>query len=162
MDAEKLENLLILIDRDLFRIPDGNESREFISQYFVDQCYPGLMNLKIHQIQKEKSYAEIPFRRENTGLHGLLHGGAFFTAGDTMSALMTAFYMSKKHKNLVTSGAKIKYVRPVKDVTIQVETSLTEKEGEKLYFRSDFFNPSKKLVARAWYDYVLLKEKKTG
>lgn len=162
MDAKKLENLLTLIDTDLFSIPDEKESREVIFQSLVDQCYPGLMNLKIQQIEKEKSFAEIPFRKENTGLHGLLHGGAFFTAGDTISALMAILFMDSHHKNLVTSGAKIKYIRPVKDVPIHIETLLISHEGEKLFFQSDFYNPDKKLVARAWYDYVLLREKITG
>ena len=143
-----------IIPKDLFDIKrDG----DFVGQiqHLVEQCHPGTTKMKLETLSGELSEASIPFAMSNRALHGLLHGGAYFTVGDTITAMMCLFFIDKPGERMVTVNASIRYLRAVNRETIKAKAVLKRREGKNLFFLCDFFLPDGKRAAQAKYHYVL-------
>ncbi|MBL8032822.1 MAG: PaaI family thioesterase, partial [Leptospiraceae bacterium] len=101
-----------IIPKDLF---DIRREGDFVMQiqHLVDQCHPGTTKMKLENVSGELAEASIPFAMSNRALHGLLHGGAYFTVGDTITAMMCLFFIEKAGERMLTINASIRYLRPV-------------------------------------------------
>ncbi|PJZ46102.1 PaaI family thioesterase [Leptospira brenneri] len=151
---EVLDLALKVIPKDIFKFREGGDFIENV-QYLIEQCHPAATKMKVITLEAESSEATIPYAMENRALHGLLHGGCYFTVGDTLTAIMCMFHMQKETEIMVTTNASIRYLRPVKLDTVTAKVRLTKKNGNRLDFICDFFNEEKKRAAQAKYSYVL-------
>lgn len=145
-----------IIPKDLFDIRRDGTLVESI-QHLIDQCHPGTTKMKLETLSGEESVASIPFAMSNRALHGLLHGGAYFTVGDTITAMMCLFFIEEPNERMLTINASIRYLRPVNRETVKARAVLKRREGKNLHFVCDFFLPDGKRAAQAKYHYVLAK-----
>ena len=145
-----------IIPKDLFDIRRDGTLVESI-QHLIEQCHPGTTKMKLETLSGEESVASIPFAMSNRALHGLLHGGAYFTVGDTITAMMCLFFIEEPNERMLTINASIRYLRPVNRETVKARAVLKRREGKNLYFVCDFFLPDGKRAAQAKYHYVLAK-----
>ena len=143
-----------IIPKDLFDIRRDGTLVESI-QHLIEQCHPGTTKMKLETLSGEESVASIPFAMSNRALHGLLHGGAYFTVGDTITAMMCLFFIEEPNERMLTINASIRYLRPVNRETVKARAVLKRREGKNLYFVCDFFLPDGKRAAQAKYHYVL-------
>jgi len=143
-----------IIPKDLFDIRRDGTLVESI-QHLIEQCHPGTTKMKLETLSGEESVASIPFAMSNRALHGLLHGGAYFTVGDTITAMMCLFFIEEPNERMLTINASIRYLRPVNRETVKARAVLKRHEGKNLYFVCDFFLPDGKRAAQAKYHYVL-------
>ena len=143
-----------IIPKDLFDIRTDGTLVESI-QHLIDQCHPGSTKMTLETLSGEESVASIPFAMSNRALHGLLHGGAYFTVGDTITAMMCLFFIEEPNERMLTINASIRYLRPVNRETVKARALLKRREGKNLYFVCDFFLPDGKRAAQAKYHYVL-------
>lgn len=143
-----------IIPKDLF---DIRREGDFVTQiqHLVDQCHPGTTKMKLENVSGELAEASIPFAMSNRALHGLLHGGAYFTVGDTITAMMCLFFIEKAGERMLTINASIRYLRPVNRETVRAKAVLKRREGKNLFFVCDFFLPDGKRAAQAKYHYVI-------
>ncbi|MFZ5628440.1 MAG: PaaI family thioesterase [Spirochaetota bacterium] len=149
------QNLVFdIIPKDLFDIRRDGTLVESI-QHLIEQCHPGTTQMKLETLSGEESVASIPFAMSNRALHGLLHGGAYFTVGDTITAMMCLFFIEEPNERMLTINASIRYLRPVNRETVKARAVLKRREGKNLYFVCDFFLPDGKRAAQAKYHYVL-------
>lgn len=143
-----------IIPKDLFDIRREGTFVETI-QHLIEQCHPGTTKMQLETLSGEESVATIPFAMSNRALHGLLHGGAYFTVGDTITAMMCLFFIEKAGERMLTINASIRYLRPVNRETVKARALLKRREGKNLYFVCDFFLPDGKRAAQAKYHYVI-------
>ena len=111
--------------------------------------------MQLETLSGEVAEASIPFAMSNRALHGLLHGGAYFTVGDTITAMMCLFFIEKSGERMLTINASIRYLRPVNRETIKAKAVLKRRDGKNLFFVCDFFLPDGKRAAQAKYHYVI-------
>ncbi len=147
-----------VVPKDLFRFKEGSESIIENIQYLVDQCFPAATGMKILKLDKETSEASIPYAMTNRALHGLMHGGCYFTVGDTLTAVMCMFHMERETQLMVTTNASIRYLRPIKKEMVIAKVKLTRKIGNRIDFVCDFLNPENKRAAQGKYSYVLIEQ----
>ena len=147
-----------VIDQEFFVFKENATPMEQ-SQFLIDQCFPGAT--KMHFIKYDGEYAEadIPFAQENRALHGFMHGGAFFTVGDTITAFMCMHHVQNQDERMLTMDASIRYLRPIKKDTVKVKAHLSKKDKNILYFICDFYNENGKRAAQAKYKYVITRPK---
>jgi uncharacterized protein (TIGR00369 family) len=151
-----VEFLFDIVPKDLFDIRrDGSLMQQL--QHLVDQAHPGSTKMRFESLTGELCEASIPFAMSNRALHGLLHGGAYFTVGDTITAMMCLFFIEDPNERMLTANASIRYLRPVNRETVLARARLTRREGKHLYFTCDFLMPDGKRAAQAKYHYVLAK-----
>ena len=143
-----------IIPKDLFNISREGDFRAQV-QHLIDQCHPGTTKMQLDSLSGELAEASIPFAMSNRALHGLLHGGAYFTVGDTITAMMCLFFIEKAGERMLTINASIRYLRPVNSETIRAKAVLKRREGKNLFFVCDFYLPDGKRAAQAKYHYVL-------
>lgn len=125
------------------------------AQNLVDQSHAGATRMKILDISADSSEAEIPYAMSNRALHGLMHGGCFFTVGDTLTALMAAFQVEKPGETTLTVDASIRYLRPVRTETVRAKARLVTKTGKQISYVCDFYNEDNKRAAQAKYRYAI-------
>lgn len=143
-----------IIPKDLFDIKREGNFKDQV-QHLLNQCHPGTTKMQLDTLTGELAEAQIPFAMSNRALHGLLHGGAYFTVGDTMTALMCLFFIEKSGERMLTINASIRYLRPVNRETIRAKAILKRREGRNFFFVCDFFLPDGKRAAQAKYHYVI-------
>ncbi len=144
-----------MVPKDLFTFKPDAESYIEQAQHLIEQCHPGATAMRLISLGGEQAEAEIPYAQSNRALHGLMHGGVYFTVGDTMTALMSFYHATEPGETTLTMGASIRYLRPIRDDTVRAVARLTSKEGKRLNFVCDFFNANNKRAAQAKYQYVL-------
>ena len=110
---------------DIFDRPPAGASLIEGLQHLVDQCLPGLLGLRFEKLAAEECVAELPYRKETTGIHGLMHGGTIFSAGDTITAMQTMLNGDENTKNVLTTDASIRYLRPVDSGKVRVVSNLS-------------------------------------
>ena len=150
-------DLTRIVDARLYTFPP--EGGDFVDtvQQLIDQCLPGTIGLKLLSMQPEICRASLDYDIKTAGLHGLMHGGTIFAAGDTLTALMLLFHMSEHTRNVLTSGARIRYLRPVpQGATVELEARLLQRVEDRFKTVCDFFDSTRKRVARANYEYRLV------
>jgi uncharacterized protein (TIGR00369 family) len=145
-----------IVPSDLFKISREGDLVTQI-QHLIDQCHPGTTKMQLTELSGVSAQATVPFAMSNRALHGLLHGGAYFTVGDTITAMMCLFFVEEPQERMLTINASIRYLRPVNRETILAKATLKKKEGKNLYFVCDFTLPDGKRAAQAKYHYVLAK-----
>lgn len=145
-----------IVPEELFDIREDG-SLEEQAQHLIDQCHPGATGMQLLEMTSEHSRAEIKYTMSNRALHGYLHGGSYFTVGDTLTAIMCMFYIESESERMLTVQASIRYLRPVLKETVRAEARLTSREGKRLNFICDFFNEANKRAAQAKYTYVLVE-----
>ncbi|MCE9598234.1 MAG: PaaI family thioesterase [Spirochaetia bacterium] len=148
------ELLYQIVPADLFTFKkDGTFEEQ--AQHLIDQCHPGATNMKVTKLTGEIGEADIPFAQSNRALHGLMHGGCYFTVGDTLTAIMCFFYVERAGDVTLTMDASIRYLRPIQRETVRAKARLVSKKGNQLNFVCDFFNEQNKRAAQAKYRYVI-------
>ena len=143
-----------IIPADLFDYPQEGNDIEKIQQ-LIDQCFPGATAMQVQAMDGDLAEATIPFARSNRALHGYLHGGAYFTVGDTLTAIMCMFHVERETQRMLTANASIRYLRPIDREEVLARARLTQKEGNRLDFVCDFFNEQNKRAAQAKFQYIL-------
>lgn len=142
---------------DMFERPAPGTDLVATLQYLADQCLPGLIGLKFEALTPEESVAHIDYRKETTGLHGLMHGGTIFSAGDTLTAMMSLLLGDENSRNVLTTDATIRYLRPVAEGRVRLVAKVHRREGNRVYFVCDYFNEDGKRVARSRYTYLIVE-----
>ncbi len=143
-----------IVPAKLFVFPESNEP-VVVSQTLIEQCYPGSTKMRIQSLTGDLAEAEIPYAKENRALHGLMHGGCFFTVGDTLTAIMCIFHLEKPTQRMLTVNASMRYLRPIDQDLVRAKARLVRKTGPILDFVCDFFNAENKRAAQGKYKYAL-------
>lgn len=125
------------------------------AQNLIDQCHPGATNMKVLGVTAEFSEADIPYAQSNRALHGFMHGGCYFSVGDTLTSIMAFFYLENERERTLTMDASIRYLRPVSLDTVHAKARLVQKKGKILEYVCDFYNEENKRVAQAKYRYAI-------
>jgi acyl-CoA thioesterase len=68
---------------------------------------------------------------------GILHGGTLFTVMDTSQGMLVISQLDVSFRAAATGTATIKYLAPVHEGTICIRTTLTRREGRKLFVHSE-------------------------
>lgn len=126
------------------------------AQALLNQCHPGHTHMKLLHLDGNESSAEIPLVQDTRALHGLLHGGVYYTVGDTITALMCTFHIEKPEQRMVTASGSIRYLRAVDSGNVTAKARLKRKEGDRLHFVCDFLNNEGKRAAQAKFLYALV------
>ena len=145
----------------IFNPPPRDLSMEESFQHLGDQCLPGLLGLKIEKVSKELSIAHIDYQVKTAALHGLMHGGTIFSAGDTITAMMLMLFGDENSVNVLTTGAEIRYLRPVPEGRITLHSVVKERKGERFKLVVDFLNEKGKRVAQGKYNYLMITQKES-
>ncbi|MCB1324496.1 MAG: PaaI family thioesterase [Leptospiraceae bacterium] len=157
MSDSAFPDLSRIVDASLYTFPPRGGDFLDTLQQLIDQCLPGTIGLKLLSMKPEVCRASLDYHVKTAGLHGLMHGGTIFAAGDTLTALMLLFHMSEHTRNVLTSGARIRYLRPVpRNTTVELEARLLDRTADRFKTVCDFFDSARKRVARANYDYILV------
>lgn len=127
------------------------------TQHLIEQCHPGTTGMQLLTLEENEAEARIPYAQSNRALHGLMHGGCYFTVGDTLTAVMCMFHVTDPAERMLTRDASIRYLRPIDRETVTARARLSSREGNQLSFVCDFFNEAGKRAAQAKYRYVLAK-----
>lgn len=143
-----------IVPAELFNLKDDVPYLEQ-AQHLISQCHPGATAMRLISLGGESAEAEIPYALSNRALHGLMHGGCYFTVGDTLTALMGCYHITNEKERTLTMGASIRYLRPIRKDTVRATARLTAKDGKRLSFVCDFYNAENKRAAQAKYQYVL-------
>ena len=151
---DPIQALYDIIPQDIFNFKE-NASPEEQSQHLIDQCFPGATGMQLQSMNGELAEASIPYAKKNRALHGFMHGGCYFTVGDTLTAIMCTFHLDSTDQRMLTVDASIKYVRPIRTETVLARAKLISHAGNRLNFVCDFLNEAGKLAARAKYKYAL-------
>ncbi|TGM52219.1 PaaI family thioesterase [Leptospira vanthielii] len=149
-----LELLYHNVPLDIFTLKENSTLVEQ-AQNLIDQCHPGATNMKVLNLTAEISEADIPYSQNNRALHGFMHGGCFFTVGDTLTSIMAFFHVENEKERTFTMDASIRYLRPVRTETVYAKARLVQKNGKLLEYVCDFFNEENKRAAQAKYKYVI-------
>ncbi len=140
---------------DIFEKPEPDLPIQDQIQFLIDQCLPGTLGITIEKLDPEESTAHVPYKRNTSGLHGLMHGGTIFSAGDTLTALQLMLHGDETTTNILTVNASIRYLRPVPDGRVKIRTRITSREGSNVFMTADFLNEAGKRVAQGKYKYLL-------
>lgn len=149
------EALRHIVPADLFDVR-WSGTPEQIAMHLIRQCHPAATAMQVLAVQPDEARAEIPYAMENRALHGFMHGGCFFTVGDTLTALMCLFQVQDASERMLTAGASIRYLRPVGKETVQAVARLAAQEGRRFDFVVDFYIGAKKRAAQAKYRYMIV------
>ena len=141
---------------DIFEQPPMDGDVLTALQFMTDQCLPGMLGFKLESLSREECVATVDYRKETTGLHGLMHGGTIFAAGDTLTAMMSILPGDENTKNVLTTDASIRYLRPVDAGTVTLKCKVARQDGQRVYFTCDYYNEAGKRVARSKYTYLLV------
>ena len=152
IDAEILR---AIVNRAIFRLPDENRPILEQIQLLIDQCLPGHLGLRLIRLDADQSEARLSYRREIAGLHGYMHGGAIFTAGDTLTALMLLHQINPDTRNVLTTDAGIRYLRPLPDGDLIIKGRIIKRTGNKIKMVADFFNEAGKRIAQSRFTCLL-------
>ena len=144
-----------IIPKEYFQLSQSGTALER-AQDLLRQCHPGHTHMQLLELDGEKGQAEMPLVQDTMALHGLMHGGVYFTVGDTITALMCCFHLANDRQRMVTGSASIRYLRPVDSGKVSCEARLKRKEENRLFFICDFKNEEGKRVAQAKYSYFLI------
>jgi len=147
-------DLIIKNTPDIFKLRENSTYIEQ-AQNLIDQSHAGTTKMKILSMSAESSEAEVPYAMSNRALHGFMHGGCFFTVGDTLTALMSVFQVEKEGETTLTMDASIRYLRPIRTETVHAKARLVSKNGKILSFVCDFLNEENKRAAQAKYRYAI-------
>lgn len=147
-------DLIIKNTPDIFKLKENSTYIEQ-AQNLIEQSHAGTTGMKITRMEKEYSEADVPYAMSNRALHGFMHGGCFFTVGDTLTALMSVFHVEEEGETTLTMDASIRYLRPIRTETVRAKARLVSKEGKMLRFVCDFLNEDNKRAAQAKYRYVI-------
>ena len=151
---QMLEFMQTIVPKEIFSMrADGTLAEH--AQHLIDQCHPGSTHMRVTQLEGETAEAEVPYAQENRALHGLMHGGCFFTVGDTLTALMCMFHVTGAKQRMLTRDASIRYLRPIDRDTVTARARLSSRVDNQLSFVCDFLNEAGKRAAQAKYRYVL-------
>lgn len=136
------------------------EEADYLTQLqsLIDQCFPGRLGLQIKSLALDECSATFRFGLETAGVHGLMHGGAIFSAGSTLSGIMTMLHGDEKSRNVFTTDSSIRFLRPVQEGQVRVVCKIKSRDNTKLNLQCDFFNDLNKRVARSLYTYVILSD----
>ncbi|MEQ9365588.1 MAG: PaaI family thioesterase [Leptospirales bacterium] len=143
-----------MIPKDLFTFKEDATYIEQ-AQHLISQCHPAATAMRLVSLGGETAEAEIPYAQSNRALHGLMHGGCYFTVGDTITALMSFYHVENEAETTLTMGASIRYLRPIRNDTVRAVARLKSKAGKRLNFVCDFYNEANQRAAQAKYQYVL-------
>lgn len=153
LPPEELMRSVLAVE--IFDIPETGDYAEKC-QALIRQCHPGATGMELSELGSELAEASIPCTQENRALHGFLHGGAYFTVGDTLTALMCFYFIEDPAERMLTMSASIRYLRPIHKETVIARARLTRHEGKRLDFVCDFINSETgKRAAQARYRYAL-------
>ncbi len=143
-----------IVPKEMFTLrSDG--SFEERAQHLIDQCFPAATGMEMTQLSGDAAEARIPSSQGNRALHGFMHGGCYFTVGDTLTAIMCLFHVEKESERMLTVNASVRYLRPVKMETVTAKALLVKRDGQILDFVCDFFNEAGKRAAQGKYKYAL-------
>ncbi|MCC6275610.1 MAG: PaaI family thioesterase [Leptospiraceae bacterium] len=142
------------VAREIFTIKEQGTIVER-TQHLIEQCHPGATKMKLIILGSEQSVAEIPYDQSNRAPHGFLHGGCMYSVGDTLTAIMSEYFLENPSERTLTMEGSIRYLRPVSRETVRVKARLLSRNGKILNFVCDFFNEENKRVAQAKYRYAL-------
>jgi uncharacterized protein (TIGR00369 family) len=143
-----------IVPRELFSFRSDGTVEER-AQHLIEQCHPGATRMKLKNLTGDFAEAEIPYAMENRALHGFLHGGCYFTVGDTLTAIMCIYFLEEPGERMLTMDASIRYLRPIVRDMVLARARLVSRNGKQLNFVCDFYNEQNKRAAQAKYRYVL-------
>lgn len=150
------EGSLKAVNLEKFEAPDPSLGHLEQIQFLINQCFPGQLGLQLEKLEAEEAVGVFEYKKSIAGLHGLVHGGALFSVGDTITGLMMSFYLTEEFSQALTANASIRYLRPVPDGKVRCVCSLKRMDEKDIFLTADFYNEEKKRVAQAKFTYRLI------
>ena len=119
--------------------PDAASSIEEVMQFMIVQVLPGLLIVKVEELNESRIVGSVPYRNDTANVLGYMHGGTIFALGDTLAgAYIWANATSKNYA--VTSGSEIKYFKPVKEGTVRCTVIRKSQQDRKITLEATFEN----------------------
>lgn len=79
--------------------------------------------------------------------NGMLHGGALYTVMDSSQGMLIHVALDSEYQAAVTGTATMKYLAPVHSGTVRIRTTISGREGRKIFVRSEATSSDGKSLA---------------
>ena len=90
-------------------------------QNLLEPLFPGLMGIRLTEVQPERIVAELPVRPDLCTVGGILHGGACMAFADTLGAIGTVLNLPQG-KRTTTTDSSTKFIGAARtDTTVTGE-----------------------------------------
>jgi uncharacterized protein (TIGR00369 family) len=120
---------------------------DYIREFLATDRLGALLGARFVSLDAEACVYECEARREHLNPSGILHGGALFTVMDSSQGMLVCSVLEPPYQAAATGTATIRYLAPVRTGTIRVRTTLTRREGRKLFVHSEARAPDGQMVA---------------
>ncbi len=134
--------------------PPDNATLVQAMQHIIDQCYPGALPLTIDAINANAGEARghLNYRNDTANVVGHMHGGAIFTAGDTLAGVYL-WARTDGESVYVTAGSSIRYLRPLDAGRLDCVVRETGRDDTRVQLKAKFTNDAGKTIAVMKLDY---------
>jgi uncharacterized protein (TIGR00369 family) len=88
-------------------------------------------------LDREECVYEYDVDPEHFNPTGILHGGALFTVMDSSQGMFVLSLVDGEYPSAATGTATVKYLAPVRSGRITIRTRLVERQGRKIFVRSE-------------------------
>jgi len=114
--------------------------------------------LGIKIIKTKDGYAKVkmPYRKELTNPHGLIHGGAIASLADT--AMAVAIFSKYLHSSFYTVKLEIKFKSPSKRGEMFAEAKIIDKRKRFIFGRVEIKDNRDKLLAQVSAVFYLINK----
>ena len=119
----------------------------FEQRFVANDRLGALIGAQFVSLSPEACVYEYEATPEHFNPGGILHGGALFTAMDSSQGMFVFSLLDPSYRGAATGTATIKYLAPVREGTIRIRTTLTNREGRKLFVHSEAVDKAGTTVA---------------
>lgn len=135
--------------------PDWSLSIAEIMQHVIRQVLPGLLDVKVEHLDRDKIIGSAPYKRETANVVGYMHGGTLFTLGDTLAG---AYLWANSDENhyAVTTGCEIKYLKPVKSGIVRCTVVEKSRNDRKVTLKASFEDDDHRVLSGMTLEYLLM------
>ena len=119
-------------------MPNGSDTPRFSPEEFVARDRLGaLLGARFVCLTPEQCVYEYEPAQEHFNPVDTLHGGALFTVMDSSQGMLVHSLLAPPYRRALTGTATVKYLAPVRGGKVLVRTTLSRREGRKLFVRSE-------------------------
>lgn len=116
-------------------------------QKILDPLLPGLMGMRLVEVQSERVLGELEVRPELCTTGGIMHGGAYMAFADTLAAVGT-FVNLASGQSTTTTDSSTKFIGKAKVGTrVRAECIALHRGRTTMVWQTSIFNSDGKLCA---------------
>lgn len=113
----------------------------------IEPLFPGLMGIRLTEIQPDRVVAEMPVRENLCTAGGILHGGAYMAFADTLGAIGTLVNLPPG-KRTTTTDSSTKFIAGAKLGTLVRGESIALHRGRTtMVWQTSVYNADGRLCA---------------